>query len=113
MVRLPRSFLLRVAALALSTSVTTAVAAPTAAQSWPNRPLTMVIPYAPGGSTDLIARLVAPRLAAELGQPILLENMAGVGGIAGVSRVAKAAGEYRATIRRRGGRQGRRGRVEP
>ena len=92
MVHLPRTFLLcRIAALALLTSVIMAAAASTAAQSWPNRPLTMVIPYAPGGSTDLIARLVAPRLAAELGQPILLENMAGVGGIAGVSRVAKAA----------------------
>lgn len=70
-----------------------ALAAPSgvSAQNWPNRPVTMVIPYAPGGSTDLIARLVAPRLAAELGQPVLLENMAGVGGIAGVSRVAKAA----------------------
>jgi tripartite-type tricarboxylate transporter receptor subunit TctC len=92
MAHLPRPFLLRcIAALALLTSVTVAVAASVAAQSWPNRPLTMIIPYAPGGSTDLIARLVAPRLAAELGQPVVLENMAGVGGIAGVSRVAKAA----------------------
>src|SRR5262252_573619 len=48
-------------------------------------------PYAPGGSTDLVARLIAPGLGAALGQPVLVENMAGVGGIAGVSRVAKAA----------------------
>src|SRR5262249_48830113 len=48
-------------------------------------------PYAPGGSTDLVARLIAPRLEEALGQPVLIENMAGVGGIAGVSRVAKAA----------------------
>lgn len=68
-----------------------AVPSAISAQDWPKRPVTMVIPYAPGGSTDLIARLLAPRLAAELGQPVLLENMAGVGGIAGVSRVAKAA----------------------
>jgi tripartite-type tricarboxylate transporter receptor subunit TctC len=94
MIHLPRTSLLRrVAALALLTSVTMAAAASAVAQSWPNRPLTMIIPYAPGGSTDLIARLVAPGLAAELGQPILLENMAGVGGIAGVSRVAKAAAD--------------------
>ena len=53
----------------------------------------MVVPYAPGGSTDLVARLIAPGLAAALGQPVLLENMAGVGGIAGVSRVAKAASD--------------------
>ena len=51
----------------------------------------MVVPYAPGGSTDLVARLIAPGLAAALGQPVLVENMAGVGGIAGVSRIAKAA----------------------
>jgi tripartite-type tricarboxylate transporter receptor subunit TctC len=92
MVYLPRAFLLRrIAAHALIACVVMAVAATAVAQSWPNRPLTMIIPYAPGGSTDLIARLVAPRLAAELGQPVVLENMAGVGGIAGVSRVAKAA----------------------
>ena len=92
MVQFARALLLRrIAALALLNSMIMAAAAPIAAQSWPNRPLTMVIPYAPGGSTDLIARLVAPRLAVELGQPVLLENMAGVGGIAGVSRVAKAA----------------------
>jgi tripartite-type tricarboxylate transporter receptor subunit TctC len=64
---------------------------PAAAQGWPNRPLTMVVPYAPGGSTDLIARLIAPRLSQALGQPVFIENMAGIGGIAGVSRVAKAA----------------------
>jgi tripartite-type tricarboxylate transporter receptor subunit TctC len=51
----------------------------------------MVVPYAPGGSTDLVARLIAPGLGAALGQPVVIENMAGVGGIAGVSRVAKAA----------------------
>jgi tripartite-type tricarboxylate transporter receptor subunit TctC len=51
----------------------------------------MVVPYAPGGSTDLVARLIAPGLGTALGQPVLVENMAGLGGVAGVSRVAKAA----------------------
>jgi tripartite-type tricarboxylate transporter receptor subunit TctC len=64
---------------------------PAVAQGWPDRPFTMVVPYAPGGSTDLIARLVAPKLSQALGQPVLVENMPGIGGIAGVSRVAKAA----------------------
>ena len=64
---------------------------PVGAQGWPNRSLTMVVPYATGGSTDLIARLIAPRLSQALGQSILIENQAGLGGIAGVSRVAKAA----------------------
>jgi len=92
MVRLARSFLLRrVVALLSMTSTALAIANPVAPQSWPSRPLTMVVPYAPGGSTDLVARLIAPGLAAALGQPVQIENMAGVGGIAGVSRVAKAA----------------------
>jgi tripartite-type tricarboxylate transporter receptor subunit TctC len=92
MLGLARPFLLRrVVAVLLLTSIIPAVVAPVVAQKWPRRPLTMVVPYAPGGSTDLVARLVAPRLAAALGQPVVLENMAGLGGIAGVSRVAKAA----------------------
>jgi tripartite-type tricarboxylate transporter receptor subunit TctC len=83
MLRLARPFLLgRVVGLLLLTFTVSAVACPLAAQTWPSRPLTMVVPYAPGGSTDLVARLLAPGLGAALGQPVLLENMAGVGGIA-------------------------------
>ena len=87
MLCLARLFLRRRFAALLLLVITT----PVAAQTWPNRPLTMVVPYAPGGSTDLVARLIAPGLGAALGRPVLVENMAGVGGIAGVSRVAKAA----------------------
>ena len=87
-----RLFLLRgVVALLLLTATVSGIASLRAAPAWPNRAVTMVVPYAPGGSTDLVARLIAPGLAAALGQPVLVENMAGVGGIAGVSRVAKAA----------------------
>src|SRR5262245_25441977 len=87
-----RLFLLRaVIGLLLLTSTVSGMASLLATPAWPNRPVTMVVPYAPGGSTDLVARLVAPGLGAALGQPVLVENMAGVGGIAGVSRVAKAA----------------------
>src|SRR4029453_2041117 len=92
MLRLTRLFLLRrVGAMLLVASTGLAIATPVASQSWPSRPLTMVVPYAPGGSTDLVARLIAPGLGVAFGQPVLIENMAGVGGIAGVSRVAKAA----------------------
>src|SRR5450631_3895159 len=102
MLRLARPFLLgRVVGLLLLTFTVSAKAAPVAAQIWPKRPLTMVVPYAPGGSTDLVARLLAPGLGAALGQPVLLENMAGVGGIAGVSRVASSAAFTRRTSRRR------------
>jgi tripartite-type tricarboxylate transporter receptor subunit TctC len=95
--RLARPILSSAQALALLAAAVLTVAVPAAAQTrpqaWPRRPLTMVVPYAPGGSTDLIARLVAPGLAAALDQPVLIENMSGVGGIAGVSRVAKAAAD--------------------
>ena len=97
MLRLARPILSSALALALLAAAVLTVAVPAAAQTrpqaWPRRPLTMVVPYAPGGSTDLIARLVAPGLAAALDQPVLIENMSGVGGIAGVSRVAKAAAD--------------------
>ena len=79
------------AVLVLLALVVCGMARPAWAQAWPSRPVTMVVPYAPGGSTDLVARLVAPELGAALGQPVLVENMSGIGGIAGVSRVAKAA----------------------
>ena len=94
MSHLVRPFLPRRAAVPLLLAFAVlANAVPVTAQTWPKRPLTMVVPYAPGGSTDLVARLIAPGLAGALGQPVLLENMAGVGGIAGVSRVAKAASD--------------------
>lgn len=87
-----RAPLLRyVLVLLLAAAASPTGARPASAQAWPSRPLTMVVPYAPGGSTDMVARSVAPGLAAALGQPVLIENMPGVGGIAGVSRVAKAA----------------------
>src|SRR5262249_25732393 len=87
-----RLVLLRaVVGLLLLTSTVSGMGSLVAAPAWPNRPVRMVVPYGPGGSTDLVARLIAPGLSAALGQPVLIENMAGVGGIAGVSRVAKAA----------------------
>ena len=91
MLRLARPILLPALALALLPLAILVAAGPAATQGWPRRTVTMVVPYAPGGSTDLIARLIAPRLGLALGQPVVVENMSGVGGIAGVSRVAKAA----------------------
>jgi tripartite-type tricarboxylate transporter receptor subunit TctC len=65
-------------------------AAPVAAQTWPVRPLTMVAPFAAGGSSDAIARILAEGLRAELGQSVIVENVGGAGGMIGASRVAKA-----------------------
>ena len=61
------------------------------AQSWPNRALTMVAPFAAGGSTDAIARIVADGLGSQLGQTVVVENVGGGGGMTGANRVAKAA----------------------
>src|SRR5262249_22046505 len=64
---------------------------PAAAQSWPARPLTMVVPFAPGGGTDVLGRIVGRRLSEVLGQQVIIENVGGAGGMVGSARVAKAA----------------------
>jgi tripartite-type tricarboxylate transporter receptor subunit TctC len=60
------------------------------AQDWPNRQITMVAPFAAGGSTDAIARIVADGLSTQLHQPVIVENVGGAGGMTGANRVAKA-----------------------
>jgi tripartite-type tricarboxylate transporter receptor subunit TctC len=60
------------------------------AEDWPNRPLTMVAPFAAGGSTDAIARIVAEGLGTQLHQSVIVENVGGAGGMTGANRVAKA-----------------------
>ena len=61
------------------------------AQSYPSRPITLVVPFPPGGSTDSAARIMAERMRATLGQSIVIENVGGAGGSIGVGRVARAA----------------------
>src|SRR5947208_11212352 len=61
------------------------------AQSYPSRQLTLVVPFPPGGSTDVAARIMAERMRPSLGQPIIIENIGGAGGSIGVGRVARAA----------------------
>ncbi|MCJ8142832.1 tripartite tricarboxylate transporter substrate binding protein [Ancylobacter sp. A5.8] len=60
------------------------------AQDFPSRPVTLVIPFAAGGSTDLVGRLIAERMSQELGQPVVVENRGGAGGTLGTAAVAKA-----------------------
>jgi tripartite-type tricarboxylate transporter receptor subunit TctC len=64
-----------------------------AAQDYPDKPITLVVPFAAGGPTDTIARIVGEHMAQTLGQPLVVENVTGAGGTTGTARVAKAAND--------------------
>ncbi|MBC5768265.1 Bug family tripartite tricarboxylate transporter substrate binding protein [Ramlibacter albus] len=69
-----------------------ATAAPLFAQgAWPNKPIRYIVPFAPGGTTDILGRMYGEKLAAILGQPIVIDNKAGQGGSIGAAELAKAA----------------------
>jgi tripartite-type tricarboxylate transporter receptor subunit TctC len=76
------------AALAVGVSL---CAAPAAAQTWPSKPITIVVSYPAGGDTDAMARLFAEKLSARVGQPVVVDNKPGASGIIGNAYVAKAA----------------------
>lgn len=61
------------------------------AEDWPSHPLRMVVPFTPGGSTDILGRVVAQRIAATLGQQVVVENRPGAGGSVGTELIARAA----------------------
>jgi tripartite-type tricarboxylate transporter receptor subunit TctC len=64
---------------------------PIKAETWPNRPLTMVVPFATGGPMDAVARILQPALSDALQQQVIVENISGAGGMIGAARVAKSA----------------------
>src|SRR6476661_1700859 len=67
------------------------VAGAASAQTYPNRPMTMVIPFAAGGPTDVVGRLIAQSMSKTLGQQVIVENTVGAGGTIAATRVARAA----------------------
>jgi len=87
-VNLPRR---RFVHLALGAAALPAASPIARAQTYPARPITMIVPFAPGGPTDVIGRIVAEGMRASLGQPVVIENVTGAAGSIGVGRVARAA----------------------
>ncbi|KRE09642.1 hypothetical protein ASE63_03650 [Bosea sp. Root381] len=76
--------------IALTVAAVVALAvSPAAAQTYPDRPVTMLVPFAPGGTTDVLARIVAEAMGKELGQNVIVENVGGAGGRTGTERVIK------------------------
>ncbi|HSV52077.1 MAG TPA: tripartite tricarboxylate transporter substrate-binding protein [Burkholderiaceae bacterium] len=78
-------------AMALAAAAGTLASPWAAAQSWPSRPVKLVVPFPPGGATDTVARLIGERLATRLGQAVIIENKPGAATVIGVDAVAKAS----------------------
>jgi len=81
----------RASATAIAAAVLICAVTPAAAQTFPSRPIRMIVPFAPGGNVDINARAVAPGLGQLLGQQVIVDNRAGAGGTIGTDTVAKSA----------------------
>src|SRR5215831_11591258 len=90
MIRYVYKFIPRCLAAAVAAALATCLALPAPAQTFPERTVKLVVPVPPGGSTDAIARLVTARMQAILGQPVIIENQPGAGGVIAVRAVAAA-----------------------
>src|SRR5215218_7341522 len=74
----------------LAALIAVVLGGPAAAQEWPTRPISLVVPFPAGGPIDFIGRLMAQRLSERLGQQVIVENIGGAGGMNGAARVAKS-----------------------
>lgn len=78
------------AAIAVAAATLTGASTSAWAQNYPTRPITMIVPFAAGGPTDVVARIVGESMSKTLGQQIVIENVAGAGGTTGITRGAQA-----------------------
>src|SRR5580693_725547 len=83
-------FVARLAAIVLAAALLCAPHGAAVAEDYPSHPITLIVPYPPGGGVDLIGRLVGQRLSAALGQQVVVENRGGAGGMIGTRDIAKA-----------------------
>jgi tripartite-type tricarboxylate transporter receptor subunit TctC len=90
MISVMASLRVRTIIVAVAMLATAGIAATVRADTFPSRPITLIVPFPPGGSTDLAARLMADKMGAALGQPVVVENMGGAGGSIAVGRLARA-----------------------
>lgn len=81
-----RGLLLAAAALSLTTAAV-------AQQAWPTKPIRLVVPFTPGGSSDILGRAIGQKLTESLGQPVVIDNVPGAGGSLGADKVAKSAAD--------------------
>ena len=83
----------RLSCLAAFVLIATGAAVHALAQSYPTKPIRMIVPFAPGGPNDILARLVSPKLSEQLGQSVVIENRGGAGGTIGMEMLAKLPGD--------------------
>src|SRR6187401_438330 len=81
----------QISAVVLSFAIALGFSDSAASQAYPSRPITLIVPYAPGGSSDAVARIMTEGMRSSLGQPVIIENVPGASGSIGTGRVARAA----------------------
>src|SRR3954454_21211342 len=81
---------MKVLSLLLALGAAIAGAAPAMAQTFPSKPVTMIVPFPAGGGSDILARIVAENMRRSLGHPVIVENVGGAGGTIGTARVVRS-----------------------